>query len=361
MKKVVLILLSLVLAMWTMSAGSDRRHKLKAVRKHKEAVHITDGWIRDPYIVLGPDDTYYLVGTVPVEGDPREMSDRNNTGLGSGSIVGGQLRLWKSDNLVDWEYLGVKYNVADSPNHSTDKRRNLLWAPELHWMDSVWVMVHCPSNSSTLAFNSDYQLNAQWRFPEHGKFRSKHDPSLFIDDDKVYLIHGYHETLVIPIKKDFSGFESRQVEISPADRVIGHEGMTIMKIGGKYVFFGTAWSTDQARKGSYNLYYCTSDNVYGPYTERRFVGRFLGHGTPFMDKSGNWWCTAFYNANVPTLPKDGIEDRNLSEDAQTINEVGTTIVPLEVRILKDGDILIRAVDRHYRNPGPDEVQQFEKL
>ena len=131
------------------------------------------------------------------------------------------------------------------------------------------------------------------------------------------------------------------------------------KIGKKYVHFGTAWSTDQGRKGSYNLYYCTSDKITGPYSERRFVGRFLGHGTPFQDKNGKWWCTAFFNGNRPPLDPDGIEKRDLREDAQTINKLGTTIVPLDVKILPDGDVYIRAIDPHYATPGPDEVQSFQ--
>jgi len=117
--------------------------------------------------------------------------------------------------------------------------------------------------------------------------------------------------------------------------------------------------TDKSRKGSYNLYYCTSDSVMGPYGERRFVGRFLGHGTPFCDKSGQWWCTAFFNANVPPIDDTDIRNRDLSENALTINQQGTTIVPLEVKILPDGDVYIRAIDERYAYPGPDEVQQFD--
>ena len=149
------------------------------------------------------------------------------------------------------------------------------------------------------------------------------------------------------------------VRIDPSNRRIGHEGATMRKIGKKYVHFGTAWSTDQGRKGSYNLYYCTSDKVTGPYNERRFAGRFLGHGTPFQDKNGKWWCTAFFNGNRPPLDPDGIEKRDLREDAQTINKLGTTIVPLDVKILPDGDVYIRAIDPHYATPGPDEVQSFQ--
>ena len=59
--------------------------------------------------------------------------------------------------------------------------------------------------------------------------------------------------------------------------------------------------TGKMRRGSYNLYYATADQIGGPYSERKFVGRFLGHGTPFQDHEGRWWCTAFFNANIPPL------------------------------------------------------------
>ena len=152
---------------------------------------------------------------------------------------------------------------------------------------------------------------------------------------------------------------AKPVHIDPSDRSIGHEGATIRKIGKKYVLFGTAWSTDDSRKASYNLYYCTADRITGPYSERRFAGRFLGHGTPFQDKKGQWWCTAFFNGNIAPVSKLGIQNRDLSETAQTINEQGTTIVPLEVKTGKDGDVYIRAIDPAYAVPGPDEAQRFQ--
>jgi len=141
-------------------------------------------------------------------------------------------------------------------------------------------------------------------------------------------------------------------------KAMGHEGCLMHKIGGKYVLFGTGWSTAKGRRGSYNLYYAVADQISGPYSERKFVGRFLGHGTPFQDKQGRWWCTAFYNGNVLPVPRKGIETRDLGVTAQTINQRGTTIVPLEVKIQQDGDIYIRAKDSAYGTPGSDEAQKF---
>ena len=113
------------------------------------------------------------------------------------------------------------------------------------------------------------------------------------------------------------------------------------------------------RQGTYNLYYCTADKITGPYGPRRFVGRFLGHGTPFQDAQGRWWCTAFYNANVPPLSRRQIRTQDLSDTAYSLNEQGVTIVPLEVKMLADGDIHIRAIDPDYARPGDEESQLFD--
>jgi len=131
------------------------------------------------------------------------------------------------------------------------------------------------------------------------------------------------------------------------------------KIGGKYVLFGTGWSTGKMRRGSYNPYYTVAERITGPYGPRRFAGRFLGHGTPFQDKSGRWWCTAFFNANVPPLTREQARGKNMPETAQTIDHQGVTIVPLDVAV-GDGGILIRAKDRDYALPGPDEAQNFTR-
>lgn len=346
------------------AAAQSREAKLAAIESHREAVHVkTEGWIRDPYIVLGPDGMYYLTGTTPAPGDPREQSVKYNTGLGQASIVGGDMQLWRSADLVEWELLGAPYrhaDISDFARENNKEKKPLLWAPELHWDADRgrWILVHCPQSVSCLAVTEGAEIRGPWTHPAPGDFCRKHDPSLFRDDDGTWYFL-FANTKIARIKPGFSGLATEPVRIDPANRVIGHEGATMLKIGGKYVHFGTAWSTDKGRHGSYNLYYCTSDNVMGPYTDRRFAGRFLGHGTPFQDKAGRWWCTAFYNANIPPLESEGIETRDLSETAQTINPQGVTIVPLEVKTLPDGDVWIRAIDPRYRTPGPDEVQQFD--
>lgn len=346
---------------------------------HDQSLFIKEGWIRDPYVILGPDDYYYLTGTTPNPGDSREQSDPYNTGLGNESIVGWKAQVWRSKDLIDWVSLGTPFTLKEGiwfekrPKRFEDVPEKLwfLWAPEVHWLGDRWALTHTspsPVRGANLALTEGADLKGPWTHPMGAKIGHRHDPSLFKDDGTWYLLYG--NTQVVPLNADFSLTTAEPVQIDPSGSrttpagetvsVIGHEGATMRKIGDKYVHMGTAWSTDTGRKGSYNLYYCTADKITGPYGERKFIGRFLGHGTPFQDKQGRWWCTAFYNGNIPPVERKGIEARDLSATAQTINQRGVTIVPLDVKVLEDGEIYIRAKDPAYANPGPDEVQQFAK-
>jgi len=340
----------------------------EGLKSHDRALYIKAGWIRDPYITLGPDDYYYLTGTQPREGDPREAENPYNIGLGDESIVGHQVRAWRSKDLIEWENLGPIFTVDDTLKARNGQKiaKRLIWAPEVHWMGDRWALVHCPRTHSSLVLSAGKDLKGPWTHPMNGGMKPRHDPSLFTDDDgTVCLLWG--NTYVAPLSRDLSRYTAEPVRIDPSGsrpgpdgkpiRRIGHEGATMMKIGGKYVHLGTAWSTDQGRKGSYNLYYCVADKITGPYGPRKFAGRFLGHGTPFKDREGRWWCTAFFNANIPPVPLKGIQNRDLGENAQTINKQGVTIVPLDVRMLDNGEIHIRAKDPHYASPGLDEAQK----
>lgn len=340
------------------------------LKPHDRAVFVKTGWIRDPYIIPASDGFFYLTGTTPLPDDPREQADPFNTGLGPTSIVGWKLRVWRSKELARWESLGEPFTLKDgvwfrdrpAAFRRTPESQWRLWAPELHEIDGKWAIVHtspAPVRGSNLSFTKDLTLAGPFNNPLGVAIGHRHDPSLFKDDDGAWwLVYG--ATTIVKLKKDFTGLDGEPVDIHPTGAFpkIGHEGCLVRRIGKKYVLFGTGWSTGEGRKGSYNLYCATADRLAGPYSERRFAGRFLGHGTPFQDRDGRWWCTAFYNGNVPPLPVDGITMRDLRETAQTINRQGVTLVPMTVSVGADGDVTVRAADPVYATPGPDEKQKF---
>ena len=227
----------------------------------------------------------------------------------------------------------------------------------MHFINNRWIYLYTTNVGfgnfivciPGLKFNNE---TSEWG----DEFGKNHDPSLFVDEDgSVWMTAG--SIYIRKVKSDLSGFDSPRIKINPSIRKIGHEGTVIKKIFGKYVLFGTAWSTDQMRKGSSNLYYSVADNIMGPYGPRKFAGRFLGHGTPFQDKNGQWWCTAFYNANLPTMNIDELNAIDASKTAYTINKQGLIIVPLSIKMI-DGEVVITPQDEAYGYPGKEEIQKF---
>jgi arylsulfatase len=332
-------------AMAMRGAETNTAATLKQIQAHDRAVYIQDHWMRDPYITLAPDGWYYLTGTTGADSDGKW----NN-------LLG-----WRSHDLANWEPLPKLWSLAESKwisspatNEAQADQVLKLWAPEAHLLNGRWVIVHTTNQRRSNLLLGGAELQSPFTEPMGKDFGLRHDPSLFPDNGTNWLVYACAE--IVPLKPDFSGFAGPAVKIGPADRKLGHEGCGILKIGSKYVLFGTAWSTDSMRKGTYNLYYCTADKITGPYGPRKFAGRFLGHGTPFQDKEGRWWCTAFYNANKPSVADDqaGAE---LADTAYTVNRQGTTIVPLDVKVV-DGDVDIQSLDPRYARPGAEEVQKF---
>lgn len=188
------------------------------LKSHDRALYIKAGWIRDPYITLGPDDCYYLTGTQPNPGDAREADDPYNIGLGVHSIVGEYVRVYRSRDLITWASLGEPFSLADTFQVAEEGKklsRRVLWAPEIHWLGGRWALVHCPARLASLALTAGKDLAGPWTHPMQGKLGPRHDPSLFTDDDgTTYLL--WQNTMLAPLSEDLTRYTARPVRIDPA-------------------------------------------------------------------------------------------------------------------------------------------------
>ncbi|MCM2678717.1 family 43 glycosylhydrolase [Echinimonas agarilytica] len=320
-----------------------------------QAVRMFEGeFFRDPYIYLGPDDYYYLTGTRRHHLSGGSKKDWTSEGV----------ELWRSKDLSSWELLAVPRRLGDlswvdglkAHSDEVGKGNARVWAPEIHFINDKWVIVHTTSVRKAMLYVADKAEGPYVETELSTTIDHKHDPSFFHDDDgKVYLTH--RVDTVVEMTPDFNELTDNEFKVKPANRKMGHEGLYLTKVNDRYVIFGTAWSTDKIGRGSYNMYYATATDIRGPYSDRRYMGRFLGHGTPFQDREGQWWTTAFQNGK--TMDFNTItKAKGLEKKKYTVFKDGIYLVPLELTVKSDGDVFFTPLDSRLVQPGPEEVQKF---
>lgn len=298
----------------------------------KEVNPLFDLWLRDTFVKLGNDGYYYLTGTIGLEGKTtaRDLSPG--------------LRMWRSLDLKTWEDLGFVWKLEEDATWQSEfaivpkgqkvdlnqniigEKRRTLWAPEIHYIKSqeTYFVVACmPENPSG---GGSYILKSTSGKAEgpyvniegnsEGPLFPRIDGSLFEDEDgSVYFIGHNHD--IAKMKDDMSGFAEplrtfNETKYNPEPYI---EGAYVVKEGGKYHLIQAIWSVKQpdgifsynggnpyktkeereANLYSYDVVVSSSDNIYGPYSERYTVATGGGHNNFFKDKEGKWWSTMFGN------------------------------------------------------------------
>lgn len=286
---------------------------------------ILDVWLRDTYIMRGPDGYYYMTGTT--DNKNRNTEDKSNT-----KDYNTGVKLWKSKDLKNWTALGEVWSFMNDgadwqkrgtpitpetiKSNAKDPIRRALWAPELHYIKSKrkWLIAACMNNG-----NGSFVLESISGKPE-GPYRniegSKNKPifgqidlSIFEDTDgEVYLIG--HNHFMAKMKHDLSDIAEpfRRIQETPYQPEPYIEGVYIVKLHDKYQLLQTVWSVpkaggdftylrakDENNVYSYDVVVAESAHIYGPYGPRYPAILQGGHNNLFQDEKGEWWSTTFFN------------------------------------------------------------------
>lgn len=291
---------------------------------------LIDVWMRDTYIMLGPDGTYWLTGTTAAPDRKWEKEGPHCWDWNDG------LRLWRSRDGRQWEALGLIWNLDDATWQShfatrkatrnpmgfpLDAKRRAVWAPEIHYIRSAdnWFIVACMNDTSTR--KGSFILRSTTGKPEGpyeniegnatGPIFPNIDGSLFEDDDGTVYFIG-HNHFFARMKPDMSGLaeEPRQFEETPYPNEPYIEGAYLFKHDDKYHLATAIWSfrmpdgTFSYNAGSeeqggvrysYDCVIASADRIEGPYGPRYTAGVGIGHNNLFQDAEGNWWATHFGN------------------------------------------------------------------
>ncbi len=293
-------------------------------------VPILDHWMRDAFIMYGPDGNYYMTGTTATPG--RKFLNGNphcwdyNDGL----------YMWKSKDMKSWEAMGliwsfdkdaaawqksgkpVKPGAVSVNKDPLDSIYRALWAPELHYIKSQkkWLIAACLNGGV-----GSFILESTSGKPE-GPYKNisgnadkaifpNIDLSLFEDDNGDVFLIG-HNHFIAKMKKDLSDVSEpfQRFTETPYNPEPYIEGVYMTKHHGKYQLLQTVWSVDKGdgtytfirnenqkldKVYSYDVVVSEADSIYGPYGKRYPAIMEGGHNNLFTDKEGNFWSSAFFN------------------------------------------------------------------
>jgi len=282
-------------------------------------IKLIDTPLRDTSICLGPDDTYYMTGTI-------EPFWKYNEGI----------RLWKSPDLVHWEPLGMVWKYGSSPWHKKYLEAGKpLWAPEVHYLKGTfWLTYSMPGWDGTPKTSGCGLLRSTSGKPKGPyvdvqpgeRLGDEIDASLFEDTDgAVWFV--WHSGKIAPMKPDMTGLAEPYTWLKtstpdPAPnhhselcakifgpgsydaraRHVGYEGAFLFKHDSRYYLAGA-----DMIDGRYHCMVATSPTIKGPYSQRYIAVRDAGHVTFFQDTQGRWWSTFFgNNPPAPQIETPGI-------------------------------------------------------
>lgn len=238
--------------------------------------------IRDPSVTMGPDGSYYLVGT----------TDRNRE-------AAGELALWTSHDLKSWTETRLHFDRASLGR--TFHNTVALWAPEIKWVAQdhtfyvVFSMMERDVGGRTWVYRSTSgRADGPYRNVAASNMVDGIDGFLFDDSDGVYLLWGGGNLGKLNARRD--GFEHPPAKLVDTDgEPIGYEGNALIRIGDTYLITGAEWNGPLRTHGTYDMMFGTSRSIWGPYSKRQVGMPHAGHGTLFKDREGHWWTTMFGN------------------------------------------------------------------
>ncbi|MCH5719472.1 family 43 glycosylhydrolase [Niabella hibiscisoli] len=272
----------------------------KALTVPGSVTPVLDIWMRDTYVMKGPDNFYYLTGTTATPG-------RHFTGEKHCWDHNDGLYLWRSRDLKKWESKGLVWSFAKDAaawqkrkagkagarsvnGDPLDSIFRAVWAPELHYIKSQkkWLLIACLNGGG-----GSFVLESISGKPEgpYQNIPGNKDKAIFAnidlgafedDNGDVYLVG--HNHYIAKMKPDLSDIAQpfQLFKETPYDPEPYIEGATISKHHNKYQLLQTVWSVAREdgsytytgnaggskKVHSYDVVVAEADNIYGPYSPR---------------------------------------------------------------------------------------------
>ena len=256
---------------------------------------MADIHMRDPFVMNAPDGHYYLIGTY-------EPKDWHNTR---------EIHIYRSDDLAAWEDLGAVWSYERDATWQKDilGDESPIWAPELHYLKGTYWICYSlgwGSMSGSLLKSTTGCPEGPYEDVSDSPMFDYIDATLFEDDNgKIYAI--WSDGQIAELNADLTALKGPRRALKSASGIqAGFEGCYMIKLDGVYYLCSSTYCIHYRADGTpyqtYDSFYMFSDNIYGPYSERRLLLQYGGHNNLFFSKDGKLYTTAFYGPDFSERP-----------------------------------------------------------
>lgn len=259
----------------------------------------------DPTVIRADDGTYYLYATENVRNLP----------------------IFKSDDLVDWKFVGTAFTDDSRPQMVPDGN---IWAPDIQHIDGKYVLYYSKSR-----WGGEWECGIgvavadapDGPFVDQGKMFLSNEIGVQNSIDPFYIEDGGRKYLFWGSFRGIFGVELSADGLSVAPdaekfQIAGTltEGTNIFRHDGYYYLIGSAGSCCEGERSTYRVVMARSRNLTGPYVDRKgnaamdnnFTQMLTrsdnvigpGHNANFvMDDAGQYWM--LYHGFDATAPEEG--------------------------------------------------------
>lgn len=212
--------------------------------------------------------------------------------------------IMKSNDLVNWEIVNYVYDrIGDSDSHTLTNNKHEYgrgsWASSLRFHEGrFYVVTFSNTTRKTYTFITDDIEHGSWESYELDGFF--HDPSLFFDEGRAYLIYGVDDIRIIELSSDATSIKNggiNQILIQNSKRIteaenhyVPAEGAHVYKKFGKYYVMLITWPANGMRT---QIVY-RADELLGDYTGRIILqDQGVAQGGIIDTPDSNWYGFLF--------------------------------------------------------------------
>lgn len=260
---------------------------------------IADTWA-DPAVIRGKDGWWYAYAT----SDPLREGDTEIE----------PMHVARSQDLVDWEYLGNVFDEAAEPAWADDD--SFFWAPDIRYVDGRYVLYYTATN--TLVSDQDFDVaigvataptpTGPWtdsgapvvapRPSGNGDYLGTIDPTMFTAlDGTRYLYYGgyYGGIFVTELTDDGLRAVGEPTRVTIDNR---YEGAYVVERDGAYYLMASSANCCAGPATGYSVFVGRSDSPTGPFLDRDGLSLLDSRvgGTTVISPNGNTWIGPGHHA-----------------------------------------------------------------